>query len=461
MKDKIQILGSPLGMYSLLREDYIISVLRDEGSLDERKLNALIAKIANMGANGLRDFFWIDTQQAYEKISPFRHEGGQTFTFNGKYFDNQGTIARVCNHYGMRYYLTLFDHCGTKRGVGDWNPWRFFSDFFYGEDAKAHRHKYIDRVFKALAGADAGVEVCNEPKTGQGQFLADTFIYLIRKGFDPRKIILGNDYHLKEKNAAYGRDYREFRDKVAVDLDDSKWQKSIKTECISPVHNATIEGIDDLWGPDVKAGGDRRVLYSMDGVQKPRPDRNMMYGITKKVLEKKAKSREEEKVLIEVVYGKTNHDPLDSLEGVSQAYKEIWGAYPANYGKYKDAGDVVIDDGIIDEPAGSYVVHVIHGYRGLLGRDADPGGLEDYVDFLEGGGTILQFCHKLVSSEEFVENSAKLAPLDLAHRFYKSILEREPDELGLEHTAESIRKGEVAERAAAMLESREFQIKFT
>ena len=228
MKEKIQILGSPLGMYSLLRDDYIISVLRDDGSLDERKLNVLIGKIANMGANGLRDFFWIDTREAYEKISPFRHEGGQTFTFHGNYFDNQGTIARVCNHYGMRYYLTLFDHCGTKRGVGDWSPWRFFSDFFYGEDAKAHRHKYIDRVFEALAGADAGVEVCNEPKTGQGQFLADTFIYLIRKGFDPRKIILGNDYHLKEKNAAYGRDYREFRDKVAVDLDDSKWQKAIK-----------------------------------------------------------------------------------------------------------------------------------------------------------------------------------------------------------------------------------------
>ncbi len=350
--DKIQIFGSPLGMYSLLGDDYIISVLKEDGSLNREKLNEMVSRIAHMGANALRDYYWIDSKEAYEKISPFWYERDRPFKFNDRYFENQREIAKICNRYGMRYYLSIFDHCGTKRhrrkeiGAGQWNPWRNFKDYFYGKDAEEIRHRYIDRLLAAFKGLDVGLDICNEPKGGAGEFLADTFIYLIKRGFEPQKIIIGIDYHLKEKGGVYSKDYVTFRNKVANTLGRG-WNQWLKSRCISPVHNATIRGIDDLWGGKAGPGGTRRILYSQDGVMRPRPTKDTMYQVAKKILDKKTEAREKGKVHFEVVCGKTFNDPLDAIEGVSAAYLKTWGRYPANYGKYPQP---VIPEEIEDEP---------------------------------------------------------------------------------------------------------------
>lgn len=454
MTDKVQIIGSPLGMYSLLREPYIISILRDDGSLDEEELNRLVAGIAKMGANALRDFFWIDTEEAFRKISPFWPDGG-SYRFNDRYFQHQRVIAETCNQYNMRYYLSIFDHCGLKKEVGQRSPWRSFDNFFYGKDAGEMRHQFIDRVLAAFSGRNAGIELCNEPDKGHGDFLADTFIYILKKGFDPQKIILGIDYHLKEKDKDYGNDYRDMRKKAAAELG-GNWEQDLKSVCISPVHNASAEHIDDLWGPHVGPGGSRRILYSMDGVRKfkmknetrnHRPDKAYMHFIAKKVLEKKTEAREKDRVHFEIVFGKDSNEPLDSIAGVSEAYKEIWGHYPENYGKEIDG-------------VTPYRTYVTHGYRGLLGREPDKGGMQGYVDFLKGGGDTLEFCRKLAASDEFQDKSANLPPQDLASRLYKGILGREADMDGLKHTIGEIHHGRIAERAEAMLESDEFDSKF-
>ena len=483
MNDKVQILGSPLGMYSLLREEkdepgveYVISILRDDGSLDTEKLNNMLAQIANMGANALRDFYWIDTEEAYNKISPLWKKPDGSFEFNDRYFEHQKKIAEMCSRYGMRYYLSIFDHCGTKMkrdtGVGQWNPWRFFNDYFYGSDAADMRHQFIDRILEAFAGLDAGIETCNEPKGGAGEFLADTFVYLVKKGFTPENIIIGVDYHLKEKGGAYGKDYRTLRDTAVNELD-REWDQWLKSRCISPVHNATIQGIDDLWAGKAGPGGTRRIMYSQDGVQKPRPTKNDMQTVVKKVLDKKTEAREQDKVHFEVIYGKTNQDPLDSIAGVSEAYEKIFGKSPENFGKFPnplplseddtvriDGSREPIDEPIKPQPRSLNTVCVNHGYRGLLGRDADAGGRDDYVNFLNGGGTVLEFCQKLTNSDEFTRKRANLSSEGLARQLYEGILGRKPDEGGLPHTIEMIEKGQTAERAAAMMESEEFKRKF-
>jgi hypothetical protein len=476
MNDKMEILGSPLGMYSLLRGDYIISVLKDDGSLDEERLGSMAATIANMGANALRDFYWIDTQGAYEKISPFWNEGGRNFRFNDQFFNNHRRIAQILNQYNLRFYFCVFDHCGTKisrRGnVGEFNPWRFFDNFFYGDDAADLRHQYIDRVVNAFAGLDVGVELCNEPTSGHGLFLADTFIYLFKKDFDPGKIIMGVDYHLKESVSAVGKDYRDFREKVAEELG-KNWRQDLKSVLISPVHNADEKGIDGLWHGEVMPGGTRRVLYSMDGVGIPpsgaRPDKAMLIKLTRKVLNTKTVAREQHKVLFEVLYGKQSTDPLDSIEGVSEVYKETWGQYPGNWRKFDAAQPLKPPPSTEPStepsihpavPPSSYRVFVTHGYRALLGREPDEGGLQDYVRFLEGGGTVREFCRKLADSEEYKKNIAKLSPGELAQRLYQKLLGRDADKNGLKHTVEEIRGGRIFERAAAMIESEEFKKKF-
>jgi hypothetical protein len=329
-------------MYSMLREDYIISIIDDNGKMDENRLTAMVRMIANQGANALRDFFWIDSEESYQKISPFKMDGG--VKWNDDYFSNQRRIAEICRDHGLKYYFSPFDHCGTKvEGAADWNPWRFVDedDFFYADEDNVVtlRHQFIDRALEAFQGLNVGLEVCNEPKHGQGEFLTETFVYLVKnKKFEPRSIILGNDYHLKELGGQYGKDYRYFRDNVAERLGDEAWMKRIKTDCVSPFHGAHENRIEDLWGPDVKPGGDRRILYSMDGVRKPsRPNKSTMQHITEKVLSVKSKSREQHKVHFEVVFGKQAHDSLGSISGVSEGYKDIFGHYPENFGKFPGA----------------------------------------------------------------------------------------------------------------------------
>jgi|GEM_PF-1814537 len=471
MNDKVQILGSPLGMYSLLRDDFIISILRDDGSLDGDKLNKLVAAVANMGATGLRDFFWIDTEEAYNKISPFWERSNGSFEFNGRYFEHQKKIAELCNRYGVRYYLSIFDHCGTKRrkneetGVWQWNPWRFFSDFFYGNDAADMRHQFIDKILTAFAGKNAGIEICNEPKGGAGDFLADTFVYLVDRGFTPENIIIGVDYHLKEKGGDVGEDYRKLRN-AAVNQLNPEWDQWLKSRCISPVHNASAEGIDDLWGGKAGPGGTRRILYSQDGVMSPRPDKVTMFRVAKKVLEKKTEARENGKVLFEVVYGKTENDPLDSIAGVAEAHNEIFGVFPTNFGQYPVPLPLPdgFGEGPIDKPDprtdSLNTIFVDHGYRGILGRESDPAGRDGYIKFLDKGGKLVDFCRKLVNSDEFNIRWQDKSPADLGTRLYKGILGRDPDSEGLKHTVEAIEKGQVASRAAAMLDSHEFKTRF-
>ncbi len=107
-----------------------------------------------------------------------------------------------------------------------------------------------------------------------------------------------------------------------------------------------------------------------------------------------------------------------------------------------------------------YRIHVIHGYRGILGRDPEPKGLESYVDSLEAGGTILTFCQSLANSPEFKEKRENLSPEKLAGELYEGILERSPDNGELEKTIQEIRNGRLAERADRMINSKEFHNKF-
>lgn len=467
MKDQTEILGSPLGMYSLLRGDYIISVLNDDGTLNLDKLGTLVANIANMGANGLRDFFWIDNEDAYAKISPFWREQNGSVRWNDAYFQNQQAIARCCNLANMRYYLSIFDHCGTKKDVGQFNPWRSFENFFYGNDAKDLRHEFIDKILDAFQGYDTGIELCNEPDKGSGDFLGDTFVYLFRKGFSPEKMILGIDYHLKETVRAYSEDYRTMREKIVVELGSSDWRPWIKSRCISPFHNANMDAISDLFGPFPPAGGTRRILYSMDGVRKyslngetrkKRPNKEYMKQLAVKVLQAKSVARTKGKVLFEVVYGKDKNEALDSIEGVSEAYRSIFSEYPENKGNFPTPINIE-GGGIQPKPFNEKVVE--QAYLGILGRPSDEMGEKGYVEFLNNGGSILDLCKKLIDSDEFRQHRAMLSPKELSTGLFLGILNREPDPQGLKHTKTMVERGDIAERAAAMLESEEFKNKFS
>lgn len=339
-RDKIEIIVCPFGMYSLTREMDGFSIFTEYGTLDEEKLEKFASGIAGAGANGLRDFFRVNTREGENIISPFvfnKKKPGELFfnkdnyRFNEQYFRDQRTIARVCNEAGIRYYISLFDHNCTENESSYYNPWRHYNDFFYQKDTLRLRHQYIDRLIKELKGLDAGYHICNQPKTGQAEFLADTFTYLIKKGVPPEKIILGIDYYLEESDRIYASDYRDFRDKVAKKLGDSRWRSRLKTLCISPLYLASPQNLASFWGEKPSRGDSRRVLYSIAAMT-GRQDSDLNYhGWASAILNTKSKAREQGKVLIEIGFKRSDFDNFFSIKKVSSAYKDVFGQYPRNY----------------------------------------------------------------------------------------------------------------------------------
>jgi hypothetical protein len=106
-------------------------------------------------------------------------------------------------------------------------------------------------------------------------------------------------------------------------------------------------------------------------------------------------------------------------------------------------------------------IRVTHAYNGILGREPDAGGLANWSTSLDDGTlSLVGLCAALFDSEEFATYRAHLDPEALAAELYWGILGREPDPEGLVATADAIRDGLRAERAADMLGSSEFAERF-
>ncbi|MBI3186149.1 MAG: DUF4214 domain-containing protein [Myxococcales bacterium] len=124
---------------------------------------------------------------------------------------------------------------------------------------------------------------------------------------------------------------------------------------------------------------------------------------------------------------------------------------------------VWVDDGAPNAPATGtpQEIKVKHGYRGILGREADAGGLQNYSSQLASGSlTVGDFCKALWTSGEFALNRSQLTPEQLAAELYTGILGRAADPGGFTATVDAIRDGRGAERAAEMIESPEFAGRF-
>lgn len=112
-------------------------------------------------------------------------------------------------------------------------------------------------------------------------------------------------------------------------------------------------------------------------------------------------------------------------------------------------------------PSSAASVQVEHGYRGILGRAADPSGLALYSQKIASGQlSLLDFCRALAGSPEFAQRRGGLSPSELAEALYQGILERPADAGGLASSSAEIAAGHLAEVAAGMLSSPEFAQRF-
>jgi hypothetical protein len=115
-----------------------------------------------------------------------------------------------------------------------------------------------------------------------------------------------------------------------------------------------------------------------------------------------------------------------------------------------------------DPPASDAATIVVqHGYRGLLGREADPSGLAWYAGQIGSGKMkTIDFCRALAGSPEWSSTHGALSPAQLADGLYQGILERAGDEGGLTAATAQIAAGHLADEAAGMLDSPEFHARF-
>jgi hypothetical protein len=331
--DRVKIFYSPLGGYSMLRGDYIISYFDDDGTLDTWQVEKMAEYIGRYAGN-VREFsFWIDSEDSLQKLRPFNVVSGSIEVLDS-FERNWKEIITTYNKNGVKVWISLFDHCGIRKNPS--NPWAAFGEsYFYGENAREARHKYIDAFLRIDKDRVMGYELVNEPRLNlcTPEFLADTFIYLIRKDVPAHDIILGVEYPLKEKDPRYAELYRKFRNIVMKELG-QEWGQWFKDRCISPCHGMNLINLKEMLGENPPPGGTRNLLISKDGVRKPRPTKSKVKTIVKCLFDLKYKAAWAGKLSVEVVYGKKRTDPLDSIMGVVEAVREFFGEYPENYRKY-------------------------------------------------------------------------------------------------------------------------------
>ncbi|MFC2146166.1 hypothetical protein ACFLRT_02265 [Acidobacteriota bacterium] len=336
-KDKIKIICSPLGGYSILPEsEYQISYMNPDGSVKWEKLNRLLQEIANTGANMWREFPpWILNQQQYQILTPFIFEN-EEMVLNPRYFINLGKIARLSKEqYNLIMIYDLFNASETLVSpVKNHSPWKKYKGYFYTAPEK-HLAKYIDAVLEAHQGLGVRYQLCNEPSFEQPEFMCFVYCHLIEKGIPPERIVIGYDMRLKAIGGIHGTGYRKFRELVVAKLG-KEYEIKIKTLSWSPFHATSDQSLTRYWGLETPPGGQRREIFSLDGRRLPkRPDENESYALFKRILQTKNRKVELGRIGAEVIYGKeAGIDPLAQLRGLVKAYEECLEKTPENKGNY-------------------------------------------------------------------------------------------------------------------------------
>jgi len=394
-KDKLFLVCSPLGGYSLLDEKkYHISFMKPptvslqppvnykqtarraiksfdqtftkvwppagtspEGTaeVDWQKLNSMLASIADSGANALREFpWWSESHIDTAALVPFAFLYDQqkfdlTQLGSNHYFQNQRKIARLANRYGLTYIFSIYNasekRVNRARYVSPWNGKNNIhnlANFFYGEDAAFLREAWEMQLIAAFADTDTLFELCNEPDPKAAVAMAQTYIRFIRNNIHPSRILTGWDIYRKEKEPVYADYYRQWRNAIVVELGED-FEQHIKKQSWSTIHKVSMDTLHAYWhhglnpSKEIPANSSRNTIYSTDGVRNPRPALTGTQTTTEAIIDVKSKAAEAGRIGIEVVYGKeSNVDPLDGIKGVAFGFRKKYNYFPCNYQKYPE-----------------------------------------------------------------------------------------------------------------------------
>jgi len=362
-KDKLFLICSPLGGYSLLNETkYHISFMKPPqeltplpAALDWQKLNRMLAAIANSGANALREFpWWSESYKDTAALVPFSFLPDQqkhdlTQLESNLYLQNQRKIAKLANLYGLTYIFSVYNASEKRvKSARNASPWKgsnnihSLSNYFYGEDAAPLREYWEMKLLAAFEDTDTMFELCNEPDPKAAAAMAETYSRLTRNNIHLSRILTGWDMLKKEKNPVYANYYRQWRNHITFNFGKA-YEQHIKKISWSTIHKISIDTLEAYWhhglkpGQEIPSNSSRNTIYSTDGVRSPRPSLTDTEKITETIIDVKDKAAQAGRIGIEVVYGKeTNVNPVDAIEGVSSGFRKKFDRFPGNYKEYPE-----------------------------------------------------------------------------------------------------------------------------
>lgn len=326
--DSIEIVASYFGSISRIKDPHFqISVINSDHTLNIGKWSEMCRRAAHNGASAIREMcYWLENHYDYH-FAPYLMEGGKYRLdhFNPQYFKTLRTMAEIANLYNLKFYFSLYDACGLKRQVRNFNPWYSnHNRVSHFTQARAQRFRllWVEKVFETLDCLNVGYELCNEPPTGSADMLHATFQHLQRKRVPYCEIIMGAEWDKAT--------YRKFRKRVIKEMGEKEWN-IIKHHSFSTIHNVSRETFEKL---SLQEGHTRRFFISADGTH-PKRSRAWWQTELKDFFKKVPTAAHKNKYAFEAMH-KNRDDDFDSVLGIVHAIQRRTGKYPENYRKFPE-----------------------------------------------------------------------------------------------------------------------------
>lgn len=321
-KENVSIMSSKFGSISLSWDEGVVEL--DDGwlVLSEDKWREVCRIHADCGADATREMHWLVAEPDVWAAPFLWIEAQRKYNLdvlNQEFFDVLKQMNRIAKEYKLKLFYTLFDWCGVKKAeTAKWNPWMNNIQHINGWwDKRAW--PWVESYLQAVKKAGINyVDLFNEPPENQhmvmGEFLWREMRFVVDELHIPyEKIILGHQFA--------GMVWDRFQDfqKKASDNEEIKYRSYTPCHRFSDADTMAI----------VKGKYHRAVNPSFDGVT-PRPDIPTTEMIVEKYL-REAKSR---RAIIEVLNCHDNGGYDNAAEGISRAYKNVYGAWPNNYDRF-------------------------------------------------------------------------------------------------------------------------------
>lgn len=325
--NRIKIFSSYYGAISRINDPaYNISVIDNNSALDVEKWSEMCRRVANNGANSIREMcYWIE-KPTDRDFSPYYFNNGKYYldNFNQRYFDNLRKMVLIANAYNLTFYFSLYESCGMKPKTRNVNPWYLNHNkvtHFNQRKAAQYRIMWENKVLETLSGLKVGYELCNEPTVDEKDLLFTTFKRLRLRDVAFPEIILGVENET--------RPYRKFRNLIIEEFGEEEYNKKIKHESFSSIHNVSEKTFKHL---ELQEGHTRRYFISADGTH---PKRNKIWWQTQltEFFEEVPTAAFRNEYGFEAMH-KRMEDDFDSVLGIVEALNHITNRYPENYGRY-------------------------------------------------------------------------------------------------------------------------------